>query len=106
MRVIGLVKSVEAVAVSMNEDYPGQRREYIRQKIVELAVEAGDHIVMAAIGGPLDPKDLDYLTGMVATKWVEKVQRSLSTQMLRRDFEERVKSVGESNGRESPSSDQ
>ncbi len=63
-----------------------QKRDMRRNKIIEEAVGAGDNIIMEGSDGSVE--ETDYLTAMVAQKWVEKAVHPLRSQLLRKDQNE------------------
>lgn len=69
------------------EDYPGQKRERERQRIIEQAVSAADTIILDGSNGSVE--ETDYLTGQVAEKFLYKVCCRLTAQLLKHDLDKR-----------------
>lgn len=74
------------------EDYPGQRDEIRRQRIIEQAVSAADVIIMDGSSGEV--QETDYLTGMVAQKFLEKVSCRLTAELLKKNLQDRYMKHG------------
>jgi hypothetical protein len=72
----------------IEEDYPGQADEHRRHLTIERAVSAADTVIMEGSGG--DTEETDFLTGMVALKFVEKVNHRLVAQLHRKDLMDRL----------------
>lgn len=54
--------------------------EYRRQKAIEDAVRVGDRVIMEASMGSVE--ETDYLTAMVAMRWMEKVTIAVQSRLL------------------------
>jgi hypothetical protein len=71
-----------------SEDYPGQNDEIRRHKIIRKAVEAADTIILNGSNG--DIEETDYLTGIVAKEFVEKVTARLGSELLKHELNKRL----------------
>ena len=67
------------------------KREYIREKAVELAVQTADSIILEASDGSVE--DTDYLTVAVALRFVEKMQYSALSKVNRKAMSERIEAM-------------
>ena len=72
----------------IDEDYPGQQNDSRRLKIINHAVEAADRIIMEGSNG--DTEETDYLTGIVAQRFMEKVAGRLQSELLKHDLHSRT----------------
>ena len=63
-----------------------QEREYKRDKIIEDAVSAADRIILDGSDG--SNEETNYLTGMVAKRFMEKVMIPFQTALQKKDIEE------------------
>jgi hypothetical protein len=79
----------EAESLRLSDDYPGQTDEFRRQRIIEMAMEAADEIIMEGSDG--SEEETNFLTSAVAVKMVGKVHFPIQGQLLRRDLEARTK---------------
>ena len=61
-----------------------ESRDYRRQKAIERAVEAADRIIMDASDGSVE--ETNYLTGMVAERFVKKANQAFISAMLKKDI--------------------
>lgn len=66
-----------------NEDAQA-RRDWRRQRAIEKAVSAADHILMDATDGSVE--ELNYLTAMVANKWAQKACQPMIQAVLKKDL--------------------
>lgn len=71
----------------LHEEYPGQKDQARRDKIVELVVDLADRVIMEGSSG--ETEETDYLTARVASRFVEKVQGRAWAQLARADLERR-----------------
>jgi len=85
-----LVNMLVQQAMEMDEDYPGKRKEYVRLKSIEIAVELADRVIIAASDGSVE--ETDYLTSQVALKFSEKIANALTSKLLRKMMNEESKS--------------
>ena len=72
----------------LQEDYPGQKDEMRRSKIAQEAVDAADTIILDGSSGHVE--ETDYLTGIVAARFVEKVAGRLQSELLKHDLDKRL----------------
>lgn len=62
-------------AEQMEEDFPGQRKEYVRTKAIEVAVSLADEVIMDAAAG--DVEELNLMTACVSGAFLEKLDCAL-----------------------------
>lgn len=74
-----------------DEDYPGQKDEIRRERLIKMAVEAGDRILMQGSDGSAE--ELEYMTAAVAKAWTEKCFGSTMSRLLSRDIQERQRKL-------------
>lgn len=79
----------EFVGDDFEEDYPGQKDEIRRERLIQKAVEAGDRIICEGANGTVE--ELNYLTAKVAEKWATKMATAMTGQLLRNELEARFK---------------
>lgn len=87
-----LILSVDRIkrnAANIEEDYPGRRAQYIREKAIQLAVSVADQVIMEASTG--SEEDTDFLTAHVALKFSEKVAMGASRLLSRKELITRFK---------------
>jgi len=65
-----------------------QERDYRRQRIVENAVQAADKIILDRADGSVE--EVDYLTGEVARKFVEKALYPFGRDILEKDMKDDI----------------
>lgn len=63
-----------------------QERDYKRNKIIEDAVNAADRIILDGSDG--SDEETNYLTAMVAKRFMEKALTPFQTALQRKDIEE------------------
>jgi len=73
------------------EDYPGQLNERRRNDAVKDAVAAADIIILNTSDGSVE--ETDYLTARVAEEFVRKALGPFSSTMLRKDLENRHRTL-------------
>lgn len=71
------------------EDYPGQKDESRRERIIKRAVELADMFICSHSNGTVE--ELDYLTAKVAEAFVLKVSGKISSALLTYDLNLRMK---------------
>lgn len=70
-------------AALMEEDFPGQKKDYIRQKAIEVAVSLADEVIMDAAAG--DIEELNLMTACVSGAFLEKLDMSLRSKAFAKD---------------------
>ncbi len=70
-----------------------QEIEYRRNKIVENAVSAADEIILDGSDG--SKEETDYLTAMVAKKFMEKALFPFQTAIQNKEMDEKIKAFNE-----------
>ena len=65
-----------------------QERDYRRHRIVEDAVQAADKIILDRADGSVE--EVDYLTGEVARKFVEKALYPFGRDILEKDMKDDI----------------
>lgn len=78
-------------AARLEEDFPGQRLEYVRQKAIELSINVGDSIIMEVSKGSVE--ETDFLTSAVALGWLHKVHIANTSRLLRHQMMEQVEAT-------------
>lgn len=79
------------VGIEYDANEPGEVaniQNYRQQKIIEMASEAADRIIMNNSSGSVE--ETDYLTSAVAMKFVSKAHLAISSRLTRREMMERA----------------
>lgn len=74
----------EIEAYKKDEDFPGEVAEHRRAKIIEMAVEAADELIMEGSDGSVE--ETDFLTAAVAMRFNQKVYQGLTANLLRKQI--------------------
>lgn len=83
MEIIKQVEKIIEAAEQIEENFPGERDDYRRQRIVKLAVQTADSIIMASPGST---EELDFLTAEVAEAFLQKVSASIRSKLQRKEL--------------------
>jgi hypothetical protein len=87
---VSSVKEIIKQAEQIEEDWAGERREYIRSKALQLAMDAADAIILEASDGSVE--ETNYLTSEIATRFAKKVNSALWSGLMKKELLERQKS--------------
>ena len=79
------IAAIELKAAETEEDYRGQRREFIRQEAVRLAVQLADEVILEASDGSCE--ETDYLTAKIMDEFTNKVLGRFQSLLLRADLQ-------------------
>lgn len=82
------MKELKEDTKDLEEDFPGQNREYFHQKTIEAAVSLADRVILEASDGSVE--ETDYLTSEVAFKFVEKVNMARRSALSRKQLMENL----------------
>jgi len=82
------VRRIFEEASYLEEDYPTQRRQYIREKLIEAAIREADLIIMDGADGSVE--ELNWLTSAVALRFAEKVHIANQAQLQIKEVIDRV----------------
>lgn len=86
-----LVESIKEQYSGFEEDFPGQAKERVRERAVEIAVSIVQKIAMETSEGSAE--ETDYLESAIATKLVEKVHGRLWSRLVSYDLKERLDGI-------------
>jgi hypothetical protein len=87
MNIDAKIKEIRDGADSLEEDYPGHRREYVRMKAVGLAARAADHVVLELSDGSVE--ETEWLTAKVTEAFQAKQTNGVWRRLMIKDSAER-----------------